>query len=554
MHTLIEHTLYDELSPARRRRAHRRVAEALTSLLGPDPVDRIGELANHWEAADPGERRSDSTTRSWPVSTRCTDLAPQDGVHWFGKALRLLDARPEPDAHRRCTLLVELGVAQRDAGDGTYRDVLLEAAALARELDAPRAPRARRVVQHPRLGELGRDRSTRSASTCSRRRSRPWAPTTRPTGPAPRDARGRDELRDPLASARLALERRKARGRASRRVTTTRSPTCSLVGPTASGFPRRCPNGSRTPPRTSRSPRGPRTRPRGSGPPSTGSPRSPARVTARDRRSSRRRCTRIADDVGLPLLRWEGTTQHAWRALVAGRLEEADRLTFAGLRAGTASDQPDAGVVFAAGVFLLRFDQGRLDEIVEVLEQTVRDTPGIPGLRASLALAYCDLDRDEHARTLLLEECDTRFAGVPYDQFWLVTLVQWALVAGQLARIGGRDDARVPPRAVGRPVRVHRRASVRLGRSRPRRVRSHPGRTVDAAARFADALAAYESFGAPAWAARLRLGWADMLVERDEPGDADHARDLAQGRSSRSGGSLGLGAVERTADRLLGQS
>ena len=105
-----------------------------------------------------------------------------------------------------------------------------------------------------------------------------------------------------------------------------------------------------------------------------------------------------------------------------------------------------------------------------MLEQTVRDTPGIPGLRASLALAYCDLARDEHARALLVEESDTRFAGVPYDQFWLVTLVQWALVTGSL----GESDAAAILVELLAPwagqFRVHRRPPVRIGRPRPRPV------------------------------------------------------------------------------------
>ncbi len=45
-HALIEHTLYDELSPARRARAHRAVAQALED--GGDVDRRAGELAYHW--------------------------------------------------------------------------------------------------------------------------------------------------------------------------------------------------------------------------------------------------------------------------------------------------------------------------------------------------------------------------------------------------------------------------------------------------------------------------------------------------------------------------
>ena len=135
VHALIEHTLYEDLSPPRRRRAHRRVVDALTSLLGPDPADRIGELALHWEAADPeGDEAVDYATMAGQHAMH--HLAPQEGLHWFGKALRLLDAHVDADPRRRCHLLVELGVAQRDTGDGTSRDTLLRAAALARELDA----------------------------------------------------------------------------------------------------------------------------------------------------------------------------------------------------------------------------------------------------------------------------------------------------------------------------------------------------------------------------------------------------------------------------------
>ena len=47
-HALIQHTLYDDLGPTRRARAHRRVAEALEDLSLTHTEARTGELAYHW--------------------------------------------------------------------------------------------------------------------------------------------------------------------------------------------------------------------------------------------------------------------------------------------------------------------------------------------------------------------------------------------------------------------------------------------------------------------------------------------------------------------------
>ena len=60
VHALIQHTLYDDLSAARRRRLHRRVAEALEAMPG-DPDDRVGR-----------SRRGTGMHRSPTASTRRT--------------------------------------------------------------------------------------------------------------------------------------------------------------------------------------------------------------------------------------------------------------------------------------------------------------------------------------------------------------------------------------------------------------------------------------------------------------------------------------------------
>ncbi len=184
----------------------------------------------------------------------------------------------------------------------------------------------------------------------------------------------------------------------------------------------------------------------------------------------------VADNVGLPLLRWECTNQHSWRALLQGRIDDAEAGAFRGLAEGDAADQPDVGVVFAAAMFLVRYDQGRLAEIVDIVEQTVRDNPGIPGLRATLAIAMCELGREDEALLLLLEECGhalRRRALRP-----VLDRDPHAVVPGRRPSPGRGtgEDAPGTAGAVEHPGRIHRRARVRCGRARARAHRRCDGR------------------------------------------------------------------------------
>ncbi len=126
-HALIEHTLYEELSPSRCQRVHRRVAEALEQLSGADPGDRLAELAHHWAHANRAEEQAISYAER-AGQHALTQLAPQEGARWFERALALV--RPA-DEEGRCRLLVGLGDSQRQAGDSEYRETLLEASRIA---------------------------------------------------------------------------------------------------------------------------------------------------------------------------------------------------------------------------------------------------------------------------------------------------------------------------------------------------------------------------------------------------------------------------------------
>lgn len=135
-HALIERTLYDELSPTRRARIHRSVAEAIEALCGDDPGRRVGELAHHWRQATRLSDTAKAVTYARLAGDRALEsLAATDAVRWYRDALELMT---DAERHSRngCELLIALAVAELHAGVRTYRDTVHAAGRLATSLDA----------------------------------------------------------------------------------------------------------------------------------------------------------------------------------------------------------------------------------------------------------------------------------------------------------------------------------------------------------------------------------------------------------------------------------
>ena len=77
---------------------------------------------------------------------------------------------------------------------------------------------------------------------------------------------------------------------------------------------------------------------------------------------------------------------------------------------------------------MIRFDQGTVGELEQILEQQLLDNPGIPAFRAALALAQCDAGRLDEAADQLHRAAGERFQDLPYDQVWLMCIGIWASV------------------------------------------------------------------------------------------------------------------------------
>jgi tetratricopeptide (TPR) repeat protein len=128
---------------------------------------------------------------------------------------------------------------------------------------------------------------------------------------------------------------------------------------------------------------------------------------------------------------WLSRADEANLAIVAGELERASSLATAALEIGRQSER-DALACFAAQQTSIAFEAGRLPELVPLLEQAVAANPGVPGFRATLALALLEGSRREEAGELLLQAAAVGFEDIPHDVTWLTVICIYGYVSVQL--------------------------------------------------------------------------------------------------------------------------
>ena len=128
-HALVRTTLYGELSATRRRRLHRRVADALEKMR----PDDVRALAHHCTEAGP-DGGDISRALRYTLAAAEQSLAARafgDAEAGFRSALELLDDGGHDDAPERAAALCGLGEAQRDQSIQDFRETLLRAGSVA---------------------------------------------------------------------------------------------------------------------------------------------------------------------------------------------------------------------------------------------------------------------------------------------------------------------------------------------------------------------------------------------------------------------------------------
>jgi hypothetical protein len=528
------------------------VAEAIEFLHGRALDNYLPALAHHWARAS---APAANTSRAVDYATRAGDralaqLAHDEAVGYYGQALELLEVTAGSADRQRIRLLIALGEAQRRAGDTAHRETLLEACRLAAEAgDADALAR----------GSLANTRAMYSSGTGHVDDER-VAALEAALGLAGKDdtptrarllaALGQELTYDhdrtrrvPLADEALAIARRTGDAATLAHVLLDRFFT--IHSPDT--LKERLANSEELLALAE----------------TVGDPIITARALLHRFRALAesgdmeeadrhlKAVERLTEDLGQPTLRWLVGLTRTSRTILAGDLAEAERRAHAGFELGQSTGQPDAVLFLTAHVFLVRFEQGRLGELEERLAGRVAALPGLPALRAYMALLLCELDRSdeavEHYELLAAQD----FAGLPLDSTWMLAVPHCAAVS---AYLGDQARARVlfalllpyesqiVFNAGGGPLGAVAYYLALLATTF--------GDVDEAERHFAAAAMTHERIGAPIWLARTRLEWARMLHGRLRPGDAERARDLL-GQALSTARERGLANIERRAVRLL---
>jgi tetratricopeptide (TPR) repeat protein len=258
----------------------------------------------------------------------------------------------------------------------------------------------------------------------------------------------------------------------------------------------------------------------------------------------------LAHEIGQPHMLYVSTLGQSLREALAGRLDQAEQTAARALEIGVNSGQPDAFAVYGSHLMTIRHYQGRITELMELIEQSAADNPGFPVRRASLANCYCEAGRVADARALLEADTADGFNAFPFDNLWTAAMTVYARVAA----VAGNQRAASRLVELLQPWRdqVATTGVLVLGSL------AHPlglalattGRLDEAEDAFAQAAAVNERLGAPVLLAETHLELARLLRRRDRDSDRTRASELAHAAHT-TAAELGAGSIDRGARELL---
>jgi len=524
-HALIQHTLYQDLGATRRARAHRQVAEAIEAIVGDRPGPRVGELAYHWlSATQPVNTVKAINYARLAGEAALAALAPDDAVRYFTQALQLVELAPG-DPLLACDLRLRLGQAQRQAGVAAFRETLLDAAQKAREIGATdrlvQAALANNrgwfsasgvidtdkvAILEAALGALADDDSSERAlllaTLCS------------------------ELCFGPLERRRALADDAKAMARRLQDPATLTRVLCLLNNPlqVPSALPERVADTAEAVALAEALADPEVLYHAGSNNQINAMQAGDFELAARSLDSLQTLSHRLRQ----PTLLWMTAFKEAGEAIMAGDPERAERLATAAFELGTESGQPDAFAIYGSQLMYIRHQQGRLGELLSLIEKEVTENPGLPAFRPILAAAHLEAGNHATALELLDAAAVDGFASLPTDFIWMMGVTSYAVVAVELRATGPAQklyDLLAPYHKQVPFIGTLGFVPVALALGG---LASVLARYDEAEVYFTEATELTTRGAMKFFAVRTQLEWGRMLVARGGPGAFDGGRALLE--------------------------
>src|SRR6266487_1436248 len=485
-HSLMREVIYERLPIPARMQLHRRVGEAIEGVYGNGSGAHVAELARHFaEVAAAGE-----AAKALEYARRAGEWAM--GMYAYEEAAaqyqRALDALKfaGPDEPVRCELLLRLGAAQARAGDyPDAKETCLRAAEISRRLGPPEQL-ARAALGFGERQVEGGLVDWQLVALLQDALDARWMAVWGPDGLDERTALAEEILRLARETGDREME---LDGHASRAASSLESGDVPAVQ---------------------------------------------AEIAAH---------ARLAEELPMAIHRWAATTMRALRALLHGSFEEAERLANEAL--SLQPGRPNVMFTHLDQVALLRWEQGRLEELRDEWQGVVDQFPRAAFARAWLSLADAELGDSDGARRglrSLVEQIPQR----PRNGIWLPAVALASLLsahlnepeaAGSLYPVLLPYAGHIVAFTAPQPVLCLGSASFYLAL-----LATVTARWAEAADHFEAAIRAHDRLGARPFLARTHYEYARMLLLRSHAADRSRALGLLD-RAFASASSLGMAAV-----------
>jgi len=521
-HDLIRSVLYEELSSGRRARLHQLIGEALEAQPAAKQEESYAELAYHFFEANSDPERAIRYSRL-AGDQALTLLAYEEAALHYQRALRVIEQRGDADADLKCEVLLSLGDAQARAGEKAMGHAAFEqAAAIARALGRgtllARAALGRAGTWvgagfgDPAVISLLEEVSDRVAPADAALRVRVLSRLAVELYYGDSRERRLDLSKRAVEEARTLREPRELAYALNARYYAVWGPGSveerldiaseMLALAETAGDQELVLQGHHF--------------------------RAFGLLELGDIQAVQTEVQayqHLAEALRQPIYLYRSAARRGMLALLEGRFADVEKSVAEAYEISRTLGDPNARVEIGVQTLVLRREEGRLPEVMPVIETFVANYPALPGWGAALAFASVEQGN--------LDEARERFAlltgaAMPEDATWLASQ---CLLSEVCTALGDSENACRLYEAI-LPHEAHN-AVIGAGSAFSGSVAYYLGilaallsRGDDAAQHFESALAMHAKMEARPWLARTQYAYGRMLKDRGREQDARRAEEL----------------------------